>query len=48
MNPPKVLIKNLLFLAISQQAVSADITTISAVGYFSPKTEEQRQKQLGS
>jgi hypothetical protein len=32
---------------MSQQAVSADIIPNSAVGIFSPKTEEQKHKQLG-
>jgi hypothetical protein len=31
---------------ISQQEVSADIIQISAVGNFSPKTGETKQKQL--
>jgi hypothetical protein len=37
-----------LFLSISQQGVSADIIQNSAVGNFSPKLQEQRQKQLGA
>jgi hypothetical protein len=32
---------------MSQQAVSADIISSSAVGIFSPKTEGTRHKQLG-
>jgi hypothetical protein len=32
---------------MSQQAVSADIIPNSAVGIFSPKQNEQRDKQLG-
>jgi hypothetical protein len=32
---------------MSQQAVSADIIPNSAVGIFSPKTEEKRHKQQG-
>jgi hypothetical protein len=32
---------------MSQQAVSADIISNSAVGIFSQKQKEQRRKQLG-
>jgi hypothetical protein len=32
---------------MSKQAVSADIIPNSAIRIFSPKTEEQRHKQLG-
>jgi hypothetical protein len=32
---------------MSQQALSANIIPNSAVGIFSPKTEETRHKQLG-
>ena len=47
----KSLIKNLaIFLSMSQQAVSADITIsfqIQLLEYFPPKKKEQRHKQLG-
>jgi hypothetical protein len=35
------------FLSMSQQAVSADIITNSAVGIFPQKQKEQKHTQLG-
>jgi hypothetical protein len=44
----KVLVKNLanFFLCPNQQAASADIIPNSAVGLFSPKTEEETDKVI--